>query len=85
MLSLAVATWIARLAAVYGLVGLGFAIWFAARLAGRLDPVAEHGTWGFRLLVIPGAAALWPLLLRRVLAGGEHPPASSNPFLGRPR
>ena len=31
------------------------------------------GTWGFRLLILPGAAALWPLLLLRWLRakGGE--------------
>ena len=46
----------------YAAVGLLFAGPFAAWGAGRTDPVARHGTWGFRILVIPGAAALWPLL-----------------------
>jgi hypothetical protein len=36
----------------------------------RLDAVAAHGTTGFRLLLVPGAALLWPLLLRRVLGAG---------------
>ncbi len=53
--------------AVYLGVGLLFALPFAARWAGRLDPAAAAGTWGFRLLILPGAMLLWPLLLYRVL------------------
>jgi hypothetical protein len=53
--------------AVYLAVGLLFALPFAARWAGRLDPAAAAGTWGFRLLILPGAMLLWPLLLYRVL------------------
>ena len=51
------------------LIGLCFAVAFAARGAGRLDPVARHGTIGFRLLVIPGAMTLWPYLAWRVARG----------------
>ncbi len=85
MISLFVATWLVRLAGAYLLIGGGFALGFAWRWAARLDPVASHGTWGFRLLILPGATLLWPLLLRRLLARGEQPPPSENPFLGRPR
>ena len=85
MLSTPFATWIVRLAGAYLAVGLLFAPPFAFRYVGRLDPVAGRGTWGFRLLIIPGAVALWPLLLRRLLRGAESPPRSANPFLGRPR
>lgn len=53
--------------AVYLGVGLLFALPFAARWAGRLDPAAAAGTWGFRLLILPGATLLWPLLLYRLL------------------
>jgi hypothetical protein len=50
-------------------VGLGgaFALVFAWRWAGRLDAAAEHGTWGFRVLILPGVIALWPLLVVRLL------------------
>lgn len=85
MLSIAAATWLVRLAGAYLAAGVCFAMPFALRWAGRLDPVAAHGTWGFRLLILPGSVILWPFLLRRLLGGGEHPPASDNPFLGRPR
>lgn len=67
MLSIMVATWIVRLLSLYLLAGAGFAIPFAFRWSGRLDPVATHGTTGFRLLIIPGAILLWPLLLARLV------------------
>lgn len=38
---------------------LGFAIWGAA----RIDPAAHGMPIAARLLILPGAAALWPLLL----------------------
>ena len=53
--------------AVYGLAGAVFAVAFVLFGIQRVDPVAEHSPIGFRLIVIPGAAALWPLLLGRWL------------------
>jgi hypothetical protein len=63
---------------VYLGCGLVFAIPFALAGAGRIDPHASHGSWGFRVLIIPGAAALWPLLLRRWLKGIHEPPTERN-------
>jgi hypothetical protein len=83
MLSTTLAEWLVRLAGLYVGAGALFAVPFAVRWAGRLDPVAQRGTWGFRLLLLPGAAALWPLLAWRLLEGASRPPR--NPFLGRPR
>jgi len=51
--------------AVYGLAGAVFAIAFVLFGIHRVDPTAEHSPIGFRLIVIPGAAALWPLFLTR--------------------
>ena len=68
-----------RAGTLYLIAGTIFAVWFAARGAGRLDPVATHGSWGFRLLVIPGAALLWPYLLYRVLRRGPAPPEENTP------
>jgi hypothetical protein len=51
--------------AIYALAGLLFAAVFVAIGINRVDPVAEHAPVGFRLIVIPGVAALWPLLLGR--------------------
>jgi hypothetical protein len=53
------------LAALYALLGALFAPLFAWRGAARLDPLAREGTLGFRLVILPGSAALWPLLALR--------------------
>jgi hypothetical protein len=59
--------------------GLAFAVAFVSLGAGRVDPHAKEGTWGFRLLIIPGAIALWPLLLNRWLHGQHEPPEPRDP------
>ena len=63
---------------VYLLCGLFFAIPFVLAGAGKLDLHAKHGSWGFRLLIIPGTMALWPLLARRWLKGVNEPPEENN-------
>jgi hypothetical protein len=74
MLTVVTATWLVRVAALYLGLGLVFALGFAFRWVNRTDPVAAHGTSGFRLLLLPGATLLWPLLLRRLLRGDSRPP-----------
>jgi len=54
--------------------GLVFAIPFALAGVKRIDPRAANGSWGFRLLIIPGTMALWPLLLKRWKDGVRQPP-----------
>jgi hypothetical protein len=54
--------------------GLLFAVPFVLLGVKKIDPHAMQGTWGFRLLIIPGAAVFWPLLLRRWLTGVPAPP-----------
>jgi hypothetical protein len=51
---------------------------FVARWVGKLDPNAERGTWGFRVLIFPASVVLWPLLARRVW-GGSRAPVERNP------
>ena len=56
----------------YALFGVLFAVPFVLKGAARLDPDAVGATWGFRVLIFPGAAALWPLLfVRWMRAGGK--------------
>jgi hypothetical protein len=74
MISTQLATWIVRLAGAYLAAGVLFAVPFAFRLVNRLDAVAARGTLPFRLLLIPGATLLWPLLLIRWLRGVQSPP-----------
>ena len=64
---------------IYLLCGLVFAIPFVLFGAGKIDPHAKHGGWGFRLLIIPGTMFLWPLLARRWLKGVQEPPEENNP------
>jgi hypothetical protein len=59
---------------VYLACGLAVAIPFVWVGAGKIDPHAAHGSWGFRLLIIPGTTAFWPLLLRRWMRGIKEPP-----------
>jgi hypothetical protein len=62
--------------------GLIFAILFVLNGAGKVDPHAAHGPWGFRMLILPGAAALWPWLLCRWLAAIR--PSEKNPGATKP-
>ena len=75
---LTTATWLVNILGIYLGVGLVFAILFVWKGAGKIDPSAKEGTIGFRLLILPGVAALWPILARRWLHG-ERPPEEHNP------
>ncbi|MFN0170462.1 MAG: hypothetical protein ACKV22_28920 [Bryobacteraceae bacterium] len=57
-----VALW---LAGIYAGIGLVFAVVFVAVGIGRVDPNARKAPLGFRLIVLPGCAALWPLMAGR--------------------
>jgi len=63
---------------VYLACGFGFAIPFVLFGVKRIDPHAVHGSWGFRLLIIPGSAIFWPLLLSRWVKGIHEPPEECN-------
>ena len=74
---LELARWIVGLLLAYLALGAVFAPAFALAGAQRIDPAARGATWGFRVLILPGAAALWPLLLRRWWLG-QPPPEERN-------
>jgi hypothetical protein len=73
-----VAAFFLILLGAYLACGLVVAIPFALLGAQRIDPHAAQGSWGFRLLIVPGAMALWPLLLRRWFKGIAKPPEEVN-------
>ena len=67
---------IVTIAALYLAVGGAFAIYFCWWGAGHVDPGVGDASWRFRLLLAPGAAALWPILLSRLWRrskGGREP------------
>jgi hypothetical protein len=64
--------------AVYLSCGLVFTIPFVLVGVGKIDPHAAHGSWAFRLMIIPGTIMLWPLLARRWFGGVHEPPEERN-------
>jgi hypothetical protein len=62
----------------YAGIGLCFAVAFVSRGIDAIDPMARGASWGFRLLVLPGSAIFWPLLLVRWGAHSLAPPVEIN-------
>ena len=54
-------------AAIYAGCGVIVAVLFLARWCKSFDPSATDGSWGFRVLIVPGIIALWPVILGKVL------------------
>jgi hypothetical protein len=57
----------------YLFAGALFALYFALRGAALLDPAARGSSASFRLLLIPGAIGLWPVLLMTMLLKPGRP------------
>ncbi|MBI1392826.1 MAG: hypothetical protein GC152_08815 [Alphaproteobacteria bacterium] len=75
-ISTAIALWIG--VGAYLLVGVivgGFYLLVGAR---RLDAAADGASAWFRLIALPGAAAVWPLLALRQIAGAKVDEASDD-------
>jgi hypothetical protein len=65
--------------AVYASIGLVFAVPFVWLGVQRLDSEAQGSGIGFRLVILPGVAAFWPLFLYRWRRGVVEPPVETNP------
>lgn len=63
---------------IYALLGLLFAVAFVSVGVTRVDAAARGTGLGFRLLILPGVVALWPLLLQRWRQGALEPPVEAN-------
>jgi len=48
--------------AAYATIGALFGLMFVWRGVNRIDPAAHGARWTFRLLILPGVIALWPML-----------------------
>ena len=64
------ALWVCQ---AYLVVGALFALAFVLVLAPRLDPAARGNSIGFRVVIFPSVALLWPLLASRWLRGRSKP------------
>jgi hypothetical protein len=49
-------------ALVYGLCGLAVGVPFVLVGVNRVDEASRGASLGFRLLILPGTVALWPLM-----------------------
>ena len=62
------------LGGIYAICGFLFAVPFVLLGVKKIDPHAAQGSRGFRLLIIPGTVAFWPVLLYRWMKGVHEPP-----------
>jgi len=63
----------------YAGLGILFAALFVSAGMAKVDAEAKGSGIIFRLLIIPGVAAFWPMLLGRWLRGVSEPPLERNP------
>lgn len=75
---LSLARALVALLAIWFAVGVLFALAFAWVGVARVDREAKGASFGFRLLILPASAALWPLLLWRWMRGQGEPPTEHN-------
>ncbi|MGD9789159.1 MAG: hypothetical protein AB7Q00_07240 [Phycisphaerales bacterium] len=64
---------------IYLAIGALLAIPLAFRGINSVDPAAANGSLPFRLLIIPGLIALWPLMLRAHLRRHSRESAQHHP------
>lgn len=74
-----VATYVVYALEAYAALGVLFAAAFVVRGVQCVDTQAIGAGRGFRLLILPGVAAFWPLLIARWLRGAGDPPLERNP------
>lgn len=52
---------------VYVAIGVLFSVYFFLKGARKMDDLIADSSWKVRLLLIPGAIGLWPVLLVKLL------------------
>jgi len=65
------AEWFVGALTLYASLGLAFGMVFVTAGVQRVDPVAQNAGIGFRLIILPGVVALWPVLLVRLIRGAS--------------
>lgn len=56
---------------VYAALGLVFGLYFFWAGAAKLDPAIKESKWTVKLLLLPGAMALWAVLLAKLIKAGK--------------
>jgi hypothetical protein len=72
---MAIAEVILTVCSIYLVVGVAVGVIFVLRGVERIDAAARGTSLGFRLLILPGSVALWPLMARkwlRAVRSGAH-------------
>lgn len=70
-------SWGLAILGFYASLGVLFSVPFVLKGVTRIDPSAQGGTVGFRLIILPGVVAFWPLLAKRWI-WGNSPPTEVN-------
>ena len=52
---------------VYSAIGILFSIYFFVKGAAQMDELIVQSKWKVRILLIPGAIGLWPVLLGKLI------------------
>lgn len=60
---------------IYFLPGFAFAVWFAYFKVPVIDAGARNSSFFFKLILLPGAMLLWPLLIIKLI--NRHGSSSS--------
>lgn len=58
--------------AIYLLLGFVFAILFVITGVEKIDEGAKGAGLGFRLIIVPGSAVFWPLLLKKWIHAAKN-------------
>ena len=69
------AQWLLGAIAVYLALGVIVAAFVVAAGLPRMDPATQGMAWSARLLLLPGVAALWPLMAWKWLSRRQPPVA----------
>jgi mono/diheme cytochrome c family protein len=76
--AIAVTEWAVWVVGGYLAAGVAVGLAFVLRVVDRVDTAARKAPWTFRLLILPCAAAMWPVVLRwwvlrrRSAQSGDH-------------
>jgi hypothetical protein len=63
---------------IYLAVGVVVALVSVFGMLARFDPAAASSTRGFRVMGLPGVAALWPVVLWKIVRGTARSPESTR-------